>query len=112
MKYITLLMFDIPIILVFMLMYFFPAKDINSFYGYRTSKSTKNQQSWDFSQYLSSRIMLLLPFGMLIIQAIMLILGININKIIDYSVFELLVGILFLILSVELALSLKQPKAK
>ena len=29
--------------------YFFPAKEINAIYGYRTNKSMKNQEIWDFA---------------------------------------------------------------
>jgi uncharacterized membrane protein len=40
--------------LIFMLAGFillkFPPEKINSFYGYRTSSSMKNQERWDFSQ--------------------------------------------------------------
>ncbi|PCI11801.1 MAG: hypothetical protein COB73_01045 [Flavobacteriaceae bacterium] len=32
----------------------FPPKKINSFYGYRTYKSMKNQERWDFAQKYSS----------------------------------------------------------
>ena len=33
----------------------FPPKQINSFYGYRTRKSMKNIESWNFAQNLSSK---------------------------------------------------------
>ncbi|MBC7439299.1 MAG: SdpI family protein [Flavobacterium sp.] len=36
------------------IMYLFPPKNINSFYGYRTSKSMKNQETWTFAQKYSS----------------------------------------------------------
>jgi hypothetical protein len=33
----------------------FPPKQINFFYGYRTRKSMKNIESWNFAQSLSSK---------------------------------------------------------
>jgi len=36
----------------------FPPKKINSIYGYRTSRSMKNQENWDFAQRFSSQLML------------------------------------------------------
>ena len=38
----------------------FPPKKINSLYGYRTSRSMRNQQSWDLAQQYSSRQMVLI----------------------------------------------------
>ena len=32
----------------------FPPKEINGFYGYRTKRSMKSQQSWEFAQRFSS----------------------------------------------------------
>lgn len=36
----------------------FPPKTINSFYGYRTKRSMKDQKSWDFAQLYSSKLMM------------------------------------------------------
>lgn len=41
-------------LVVGIIMYLFPPKNINSFYGYRTSKSMKNQETWTFAQKYSS----------------------------------------------------------
>jgi len=35
--------------------YAFPPKKINHIYGYRTQKSMKNQNNWDFAQRFSSK---------------------------------------------------------
>ena len=32
----------------------YPPKSVNSFYGYRTSNSSKSQESWDFAQRYSA----------------------------------------------------------
>lgn len=40
----------------------FPPKKINGFYGYRTSRSMQSQESWNYSQLYSSKIMVFLGF--------------------------------------------------
>jgi len=32
------------------IVYFFPPKEINKYYGYRSKQSMKNQRNWDFAQ--------------------------------------------------------------
>lgn len=54
-----------------------PPKHINSFYGYRTSRSMKNQQTWDFAHQMCGRLwfrwgLVLLPLSLL---AMLLVLG-------------------------------------
>lgn len=36
----------------------YPPKKINMLYGYRTSSSMKNQESWNFAQIYSSKLMI------------------------------------------------------
>ncbi|NLZ95640.1 MAG: SdpI family protein [Bacteroidales bacterium] len=36
----------------------FPPKTINTFYGYRTKRSMRNQNSWNFAQLYSSKLMM------------------------------------------------------
>lgn len=62
----------IPIILLIMGlgMYFFPPKKINSFIGYRSNKSMKDQESWDYAQKMSGYISTILGFVMLIATVI------------------------------------------
>ena len=49
----------------------FPPKQINSFYGYRTRKSMKNIESWNFAQSLSSKKMKNMSFRMIGLGLIM-----------------------------------------
>ncbi len=47
-----------------------PPKHINSFYGYRTSRSMKNQQTWDFAHQVCGKLwfrwgLVLLPLSLL-----------------------------------------------
>lgn len=55
----------IPLIMVVVgfVMIKFPKKRINWFYGYRTSNAMKNQETWDFSQKYSGKMML--QFGLI-----------------------------------------------
>ena len=46
-----------------------PPKNINSFYGYRTKRSMKNQDTWDFAHHVCGKIWLVcglvsLPFSL------------------------------------------------
>jgi uncharacterized membrane protein len=59
---------EIPLLagIVFVVVgYFFfknPPKKINSFYGYRTARSKKSQEHWDFAQNYSAKEMMNLGF--------------------------------------------------
>jgi uncharacterized membrane protein len=48
--FLTGIIFMITAVILFL----FPPKKINSFYGYRTPSSMKNQARWDFSQRYSA----------------------------------------------------------
>ena len=45
----------ITLIVLGIFLYRFPPKKINGFYGYRTIRSMKSQQSWDFAQKYSAK---------------------------------------------------------
>ena len=55
------------------LFYKFPPKKINGFYGYRTTRAMKNQESWDFAQFYSSKQMMLIGLLLTLIGFIGLI---------------------------------------
>ncbi len=44
------LLFSLCFLITAGVLYFFPRKKINHFYGYRTTESIKSQERWDFSQ--------------------------------------------------------------
>lgn len=48
--------------LVGCIMLLFPPKTINSLYGYRTSRSMKNQEQWVFAQKYSSKLLIFSGF--------------------------------------------------
>jgi uncharacterized membrane protein len=56
-----------PIFMVMgMIMKKFPPRQINGFYGYRTSSSMKSQDRWDFAQAYSANEMITLGFILLL----------------------------------------------
>jgi len=48
----------LSMIVVGAIMYYFPPKRINPFYGYRTNASMKSQAKWDFAQVYASKQMI------------------------------------------------------
>jgi uncharacterized membrane protein len=46
------------VLLIGLMMKIFPAKKINSSYGYRTPLSLKNQETWDYANRISANLML------------------------------------------------------
>jgi uncharacterized membrane protein len=47
----------------------YPPKKINEFYGYRTTRSRKSQEAWDFAQRYSAKLMTILGLAALIVTA-------------------------------------------
>ena len=47
----------------------YPPKKINGFYGYRTTRSRKSQEAWDFAQKYSAKMMTVLGLVTLIVAA-------------------------------------------
>jgi uncharacterized membrane protein len=77
---------EIPLLVVFIfvimsvIMYFFPPKNINDFYGYRTAKSKKNQETWDFAQRYSAITMTKAGLLLMITSFLGLFVSINENS--------------------------------
>lgn len=57
----------IAISVVALIAYKFPPKKINNLYGYRTSRSMKNQTNWDFAQVYSTKLLIQYNFIYLLI---------------------------------------------
>ncbi|MFY0607897.1 MAG: SdpI family protein [Cyclobacteriaceae bacterium] len=53
-----------------LLLYKFPPKEINALYGYRTSRSMKSQEIWDYSQILGGKALVTLGLVINVILAI------------------------------------------
>jgi uncharacterized membrane protein len=48
----------------------YPPKKINEFYGYRTTRSRKSQEAWDFAQRYSAKLMTVLGLAALAVASI------------------------------------------
>ena len=57
-------------VVVGMIMVKYPPKKINSFYGYRTPKSMKSQEQWDYAQKYSSKLMVKLGVGLSLLSLV------------------------------------------
>ena len=47
-----------------------PPKKINEFYGYRTTRSRKSQEAWDFAQRYSAKLITMFGLAALVVTAI------------------------------------------
>jgi uncharacterized membrane protein len=79
----------------------FPPKKINSTYGYRTSRSMKNQENWDLAQRFSSQLMLKQGLIMLVLAFILAILPITTEVATLISLLLLLASVINLFVQTE-----------
>jgi uncharacterized membrane protein len=56
----------------------FPPKKINNIYGYRTPRSMKSQEAWDFAQVYGAKKMMLA--GLIMLVAGLLLLPLNLTE--------------------------------
>lgn len=54
-----------------------PPKDINSTIGYRTKKSSKNQETWDFAQRLAGKVFLIIGIVNFAMCSLIILLFVN-----------------------------------
>jgi uncharacterized membrane protein len=74
---------------------YFPPKKVNALYGYRTNRSMKNQEVWDFSQRYAGRKMIQMSFASIIISLLITLLPI---PFVFKSIAPIILGITGLIL--------------
>ena len=78
-----------------------PPRQINEFYGYRTTRSRKSQEAWDFTQKYSAKMMTVLGLVALIVAAAarLFLNGLCINS--DYlMLYDICITLLFTIIVV------------
>lgn len=85
----------------------FPGKKINSSYGYRTFRSMKNQQTWDFAQVYSAKEMI--KIGVILAFCSIIGLWFQLSKGVTIMIgFSLIIGpVITLITNVERAIKAK-----
>lgn len=94
------------VLAVGLLMKFLPPKKINSFYGYRTPRSMKNQLAWEEANSFSAKLLLWAGISTLFIQVVCYFaLGEHISLLIQLGYY-----LAFVIVSI--VLTEKQLKAK
>lgn len=60
-----------------LIMYIFPPKKINSLYGYRTTKSMKNQERWGFAQKYAAKVMIVLGVAYIFLLILFSVFDLN-----------------------------------
>lgn len=72
---ILILVFDFFIFIIPLLLYLYPSKEMNSVFGYRTKRSTKNIENWNFSQRYFSKRWILVSTIVIITQFLLFLFG-------------------------------------
>ena len=99
----NILILDVSIFSVILLFYFFKPQDINSFIGYRTARSIKNEKNWKFAQeFFPKKWLLAIPI--MIVTQIPIFFGVNSEKIIIISGFQFIIISIYAIIATEKAL--------
>lgn len=90
-------------------MFKFPPKNINMLYGYRTTRSMKNQEQWDFSQKYSAKLLIFCGVFLILTSNISLLITIN-NKAKLFISLALIFGsVIFLLFKTENELKKRFP---
>lgn len=93
--------------LVALIMYYYPPKNINSLYGYRTSSSMKSQEIWDFSQRFSSLRMIEGGLFLIVFSFLKLAFSFSVAIEMTISTTALILVVIYLLLTTELAIKKK-----
>lgn len=88
----------------------FPPKKINSLYGYRTPRSMKNIEVWNFAQKLSSKVLILMGFILSLFGIIALLLGLEEVLINSFGIGLMLLFAIILFFYMESAIKKKFPQ--
>ena len=92
--------------------YYYPPKDINSLYGYRTSSSMKTQERWDFAQRFSSIRMIEGGLFLIFFSFLKLAFSLSVDAEMTISLIALILVVIYLLLTTEMALKKNFPKEK
>lgn len=97
------LMLPLVLLIVGLIFYKFPPKDINYLSGYRTTRSMKNIKTWNEANKYSAKLMIKFSLITLIITVLSLILaGKSYNKLTFAIIVSTTLSIIFLILVIIL----------
>ncbi|MPT32995.1 MAG: SdpI family protein [Chryseobacterium sp.] len=83
-------------------MLIFPPKKINSLYGYRTQRSMRTIENWNFAQRLCAKLLLIAGSLLLLIGIGGIVFGLN-EKIIDsFGLISMVIFAIILIIIIEI----------
>lgn len=88
----------ILLLLVALILKFFPPKKINSFYGYRTQRSKQNIKNWKIANNYSANLLIIISIFLIIVSIFFDTLALKHSKIIQ-SVLLVISIILMIILT-------------
>ncbi|KIA95020.1 MULTISPECIES: SdpI family protein [unclassified Flavobacterium] len=88
---------SILLFVVSMVLMLFPPKRINRFYGYRTKKSMKNIENWNFSNHFASIAIFVISVGNIIGFCVASLFVDGVNKIVFAVILLAELGLVFLI---------------
>lgn len=84
-----------------LLMFIFPPKKINYLYGYRTARSMKNIENWNFAQKLSSKLLMIIGIVAIVTGMIGTIFSIDEVLLNTIGVIELIILMILLFVKTE-----------
>jgi uncharacterized membrane protein len=94
-------------ILAGFVMYKFPPKKINPFYGYKTPSSMESQEKWDFAQYFASKQMMKLGFLLAMCNLVSFITDFDYFTNTFIGLGLIVISVLVLLYNVEKAIKMK-----
>lgn len=90
----------------------FPPKEINSWYGYRTSSSMKNKENWTFAQKFSAKVMIAVGLGQMALSTLSFVIVLDEENRTLLAIFVLVMSMVVLIMCVERAIKKNQLSNK
>jgi uncharacterized membrane protein len=99
-------------LIIGIILFKFPPKKPNSFYGYRTTRSMHSLEAWQFSQKYAAVKMLQVAMTFVAISTLGVWFDFVTITPVIFGSCVLIAGLVFLIFSTELALKLKFPNKK
>ena len=92
-----------------LIQYYFPPKNINSLYGYRTSTSMASKEKWEFAQKFSSVKLIQLGILLALVSLIGFVVEFTDSTKLIIGIVLALVSVLVILVSTEKALKNKFP---
>jgi uncharacterized membrane protein len=90
--------------------YKLPPKKMNHLYGYRTPLSMQSQEHWDYAQRISAKKMIQIGLFLLILGLLSLFFTVSEMLALALPPILILCSVIYLFISVELAMKKKFPK--